>query len=92
MQRKKIGASGVTTSEIILGCWVMGGAQWGGADDGESIRAIHAAKDGGIDTLDTAEGYNNGYSETIIGQAIKEYPHDYVISSKLGQNICAKKI
>ena len=42
MNMKKLGTSGVQVSEMILGCWVMGGAQWGGADDNESIRAIHA--------------------------------------------------
>ena len=55
MNMKKLGTSGVQVSEMILGCWVMGGAQWGGADDNESIRAIHAAYDAGINTLDTAE-------------------------------------
>lgn len=82
MQTKNIGTSGVQVSEMILGCWVMGGAQWGGADDKESIRAIHAALEAGINTLDTAEAYNDGYSETIIGKAIQAHPHDYVISSK----------
>ena len=56
--RDRLGTSGVQVSEMILGCWVMGGAQWGGADDNESIRAIHAAYDAGINTLDTAEAYN----------------------------------
>lgn len=86
MQRNQIGKSDVTVSEIILGCWVMGGAQWGGADDAESIRAIHAAKDAGIDTLDTAEVYNDGYSEEVIGKAIKGHAHEYVISSKVANN------
>lgn len=84
MQKKKVGTSDVQISEMILGCWVMGGAQWGGADDNESIRAIHAARDAGMTTLDTAEGYNNGYSETIVGRAIQDHPHDYVISTKVG--------
>ena len=38
MNMKKLGTSGVQVSEMILGFWVMGGAQWGGADDNESIR------------------------------------------------------
>lgn len=82
MKMKKIGASGVQVSEIILGCWVMGGTQWGGADDNESIKAIHAAYNAGINTLDTAEAYNDGYSESIIGKAIQDHPNDFVISSK----------
>ncbi|GHV13297.1 oxidoreductase [Spirochaetia bacterium] len=86
LARKKVGKSGVEISEIILGCWVMGGERWGGADDEESIRAIHKAIDLGMNTFDTAEAYNNGYSENIIGRAIKDRGNDVVISSKVGEN------
>jgi len=84
MQKKRVGSSDVQITEMVLGCWVMGGTQWGGAVDEDSIRAIHAARDVGVDTLDTAEGYGNGCSETVVGRAIREHPHDYVISTKVG--------
>jgi aryl-alcohol dehydrogenase-like predicted oxidoreductase len=86
LSRKKAGGSGVEISEIILGCWVMGGERWGGADDNESIRAIHRAIDLGMNTLDTAEAYNNGYSEDIIGRAVRGRSHEVVISSKVQES------
>jgi aryl-alcohol dehydrogenase-like predicted oxidoreductase len=86
LKRRKIGKSAVESSEIILGCWVMGGERWGGADDNESIAAIHKAIDLGMNTLDTAEAYNNGYSESIIGRAIKGRVYDVVISSKVQES------
>ena len=85
LARKKVGKSDVEISDIILGCWVMGGDYWGGADDEESIMAIHKAIDLGMNTLDTAEVYNNGYSENIIGRAIKNRVHDVVISTKVAE-------
>lgn len=83
MQMKKIGTSSVETSEIVLGTWAMGGTYWGPADDEESIKAIHRALDCGIVTLDTAEAYNNGYSEKIIGKAIEDRKDKVVISTKV---------
>lgn len=82
MQRKKVGKSDVLVSEITLGTWAMGGTYWGPADDEESIRAIHKALDSGMNTLDTAEAYNNGYSERVIGRAIRDRKNEVVISTK----------
>jgi aryl-alcohol dehydrogenase-like predicted oxidoreductase len=86
LAKKTLGKSGVEISEIILGCWVMGGEAWGGADDVESVKAIHKAIEMGMNTLDTAEAYNKGYSENIIGKAIKGRINDVVISSKVQEN------
>lgn len=83
IQKKKVGKSAVAISELVLGTWAMGGTYWGEADDRESIRTIHAAVDCGMNTLDTAEAYNNGYSEQVIGRAIQGRVHDVVISSKV---------
>lgn len=82
MQKKCVGKSGVTVSEIALGTWAMGGTYWGPSDDAESIRAIHAALDHGINMLDTAEAYNDGYSERVIGRAIAGRKDQVVISTK----------
>jgi aryl-alcohol dehydrogenase-like predicted oxidoreductase len=50
----------------------MGGFQWGGTDDDESVRTIHAALDLGINLIDTAPAYGFGHSEEVIGRAIAE--------------------
>jgi aryl-alcohol dehydrogenase-like predicted oxidoreductase len=50
----------------------MGGYQWGGTDDDESVRTIHAALDLGINLIDTAPAYGFGHSEEVVGRAIAE--------------------
>ena len=59
-------------SRIGLGTWAMGGLQWGGTDDDESVRTIHAALDLGITLIDTAFAYGFGHSEEIVGRALAE--------------------
>jgi aryl-alcohol dehydrogenase-like predicted oxidoreductase len=60
-------------SRVGLGTWAMGGSQWGGSDDGESVRTIHAALDHGISLIDTAPAYGNGHSEEVVGPAVAEH-------------------
>jgi aryl-alcohol dehydrogenase-like predicted oxidoreductase len=50
----------------------MGGFQWGGTDDDESVRTIHAALDANINFIDTAPAYGFGHSEEVIGRAIAQ--------------------
>jgi aryl-alcohol dehydrogenase-like predicted oxidoreductase len=76
----------IRSSRIGLGTWAMGGFQWGGADDDESVRTIHAALDLGITLIDTAPAYGFGHSESVIGRAIAERGHrdEVVLSTKVG--------
>ncbi len=67
-----ISNSGLRTSRIGLGTWAMGGWMWGGTDEAESIRTIHAALDQGINLIDTAPVYGFGRSEEIVGIALVE--------------------
>src|SRR5215471_19517438 len=60
----------LNTSPIALGTWAIGGWMWGGSDERESIRTIHAALDQGINLIDTAPIYGNGRSEEIVGKAL----------------------
>jgi aryl-alcohol dehydrogenase-like predicted oxidoreductase len=75
-----------SASRIGLGTWAMGGFQWGGADDDESVRTIHAALDKGISLIDTAFAYGFGHSEEIVGSAIAEWGHRdrVVLATKVG--------
>ncbi|WP_434347589.1 aldo/keto reductase [Myxococcus virescens] len=59
-------------SRVGLGTWAMGGSQWGGTDDDESVRTIHAALDLGITLIDTAPAYGFGHSEEVVGRALAE--------------------
>lgn len=64
---------------------------WGQVDDAESIRAIHAAMDMGINFFDTSDSYGCGHSERIIGQAMAGRRDRAVIATKFGNRIDEKK-
>jgi aryl-alcohol dehydrogenase-like predicted oxidoreductase len=76
----------IDASRIGLGTWAMGGYQWGGTDDDESVRTIHAALDLGVNLIDTAPAYGFGHSEEVVGRAIAEKGNrdKVVIATKVG--------
>lgn len=84
MRMKAIGRSGIEGSVVALGTWVMGGWMWGGADESDSIDAVHAAIDAGINLLDTAPIYGFGHSEIVVGRAIKGRRDKVVLATKVG--------
>jgi aryl-alcohol dehydrogenase-like predicted oxidoreductase len=73
-------------SRVALGTWAIGGWMWGGTDETESIRTIHAALDQGINLIDTAPVYGFGVSEEIVGKAIelRGYREKVLIATKVG--------
>ena len=76
----------LNTSPIALGTWAIGGWMWGGSDERESIRTIHAALDQGINLIDTAPIYGNGRSEEIVGKALSQHGrrHNVLLATKVG--------
>jgi aryl-alcohol dehydrogenase-like predicted oxidoreductase len=86
MQYIQISGTGIEASRVGLGTWAIGGWMWGGADERESIRTIHAAIEQGIRLIDTAPAYGFGRSEEIVGKAVAEYGHreNIVIATKVG--------
>jgi aryl-alcohol dehydrogenase-like predicted oxidoreductase len=68
-------------SRICFGCWAIGGWWWGSVDDGESIAAIHAALEDGINFFDTADVYGGGRSEKVLGKAL-EGSDDAIVATK----------
>lgn len=84
---KTLGNSDVKVTQIAFGAWAIGGWMWGGADDKDAIKAIHASLDMGITTIDTAPVYGFGKSEELIGQALTGMTRDkYQILTKYGMN------
>ncbi len=73
-------------TRVGLGTWAIGGWMWGGTDEQESIRTIHAALDKGINLIDTAPVYGFGKSEEIVGKAVKQYSsgQNIVLATKAG--------
>lgn len=86
MQCRELGNTGVEVSEIILGAWQFGKQSWADIKDDESVAAIHAALDAGINMIDTAVGYGGGYSEEVVGEAVKDRRDDVLLASKVGAN------
>ena len=92
-----LGRSGIEVSAMGIGCWAMGGpwtydsktddpnaAGWGKVDDKESIRAIHAGLDLGINFFDTAANYGAGHSERVLAEALAGRRDRVVIATKFG--------
>jgi len=79
MEYKTLGRAGVKVSPLCLGTMMFGGP----TNEKDSIRIIHRAMDEGINFLDTANVYNAGESERVIGKAISENREKWVIATKV---------
>ncbi|REH54871.1 aryl-alcohol dehydrogenase-like predicted oxidoreductase [Tenacibaculum gallaicum] len=78
MEYKTLGNSGLKVSTLCLGTMTFGGE----ADESTSKAIYQAAKDKGINFFDTANIYNNGTSEKILGKLIHEHRDEVVIATK----------
>jgi aryl-alcohol dehydrogenase-like predicted oxidoreductase len=72
MEFANIAGTALTASRIGLGTWAIGGWMWGGTDDEESVKTIHAAVERGVNLIDTAPANGFGRSEEIVGRAIAD--------------------
>jgi aryl-alcohol dehydrogenase-like predicted oxidoreductase len=75
MNLRKLGQSDLKITPIGIGAWAIGGGKWefawGAQHDRESLAAIHAGLDRGINWIDTAAVYGLGHSEEVVGRAIR---------------------
>jgi len=76
MDLRRLGPSELEISRVGVGTAPIGSrpgewwVNWGPQDDGDSVRAIHAALDGGVNWIDTAPFYGWGHAEEIVGHAL----------------------
>ncbi len=70
MNFRTFGRTGQSVSEIGFGAWAIG-ASWGEVDDSQSIAALHASLDAGVNFIDTADVYGDGHSERLIAGVVK---------------------
>ncbi|MES2462493.1 MAG: aldo/keto reductase [Armatimonadota bacterium] len=83
MKTRELGKSGLTVSEIGLGC--MGMSEFYGAtDENESIATVHRALDLGVTFLDTADMYGRGHNEELVGRAIADRRDQVTLATKFG--------
>jgi aryl-alcohol dehydrogenase-like predicted oxidoreductase len=81
MERRTLGRTGVSVSELCLGTMMLG--PWGNRDEDECMRMIHRALDAGINFVDTADVYSEGVSEKIVGRALRGRRDDVVLATKV---------
>lgn len=81
MHYRILGRTGLKVSEIGFGAWGISGRQWIGAEDANSLRALKAARDAGINFFDTALAYGDGHSEQLLARAFGA-SREVVIASK----------
>jgi len=87
MEYRKLGRTDMTVSAISFGAWAIGGA-WGTVDDADSLRALHAAVESGMNFIDTADVYGDGRSERLVARLRKERPRDTLwVATKAGRRL-----
>ncbi len=79
MEYRLFGRTGVKVSPLCLGAMNFGGA----TTEADSIKIIHAALEAGINFIDTANVYNAGQSEIVVGKAIKDRGDKIFLASKV---------
>ena len=84
MRFKRFGKTELDISVVSLGTWAMGSDFFGQADEKESIEAIHASIDAGVNLIDTAPAYGAGYAESVVGKALVGKRDRVFISTKCG--------
>lgn len=92
MEYRQLGRTDMQVSVMALGCWPFaGGTVWGEQDDAVSIATVHAALDAGINFFDTAEGYEKGHSERVLGRGLKGRRDEAIIATKVSPSHLAKQ-
>lgn len=83
MRFRKLGRTGIEISEIGYGAWGVGGKQWLGGEDDESVRALNRAIELGVNFIDTALAYGEGHSERLVGDVVREAPGKVWVATKV---------
>jgi aryl-alcohol dehydrogenase-like predicted oxidoreductase len=84
MQYRALGRTGLNVSVVGLGTWQWGG-EWGTPFTLRQAREIvQAARDAGINLIDTAECYGDHLAETLVGETIGDDRDRWIVASKFG--------
>jgi len=90
MEKRICRNSGLELSVLGTGCWAFGGGEyWGSQDQNDVNNVVHASVDLGINYFDTAEAYNEGRSESSLGEALRGIPRDsFLVGTKVSPSNC----
>lgn len=83
--RRPLGPTGVAVSEVGLGTWQLGGADWGDVDEAAALGMLRRAVELGVNFIDTADVYGDGRSERLIGRFLRACPEPVHVATKLGR-------
>jgi aryl-alcohol dehydrogenase-like predicted oxidoreductase len=83
MRNRTLGRTNFQISEIGYGAWGIGGKQWLGGTDDESVRAVRRAIELGLNFIDTALAYGEGHSEKIVGRLVREAGKKIYVATKV---------
>src|SRR5688500_3471761 len=83
MRYRTLGSTGLELSEIGYGAWGIGGKQWLGGTDEESVAALRRSVELGLNFIDTALAYGDGHSERLVGTVVPSAPHRVYIATKV---------
>ena len=87
MEYRRLGRTNMKVSAISFGAWAIGGT-WGPVEDADSLRALHAAVDAGMNFVDTADVYGDGRSERLVARLRRERPKDEIwVATKAGRRL-----
>jgi len=85
MKTRLFNDTGRAVSEVGLGCWQLGGTDWGAVSDTDAMKILDAAAESGVTFFDTADVYGNGRSERLIGRFLRERGGGFFVATKLGR-------
>jgi len=83
MKYRKLGRTNFEISEMGYGAWGIGGTQWLGGTDDESLAALRRAIELGLNFIDTALAYGAGHSEQLVGRVVREAGHRIYVATKV---------
>ena len=85
MKKRRLGTSSLHISELSLGCMSLP------LDKKEATSIIETALEYGINYFDTADLYNKGLNEALIGDILKPHRHNIVLATKVGNRFTADR-
>jgi aryl-alcohol dehydrogenase-like predicted oxidoreductase len=87
MKYRVLGKTGVEVSEVGLGTWQLGDADWGVVGEAEALRILHRSIELGVNFLDTADVYGLGLSERTIGRFLRDTRERVHVATKVGRKL-----
>jgi aryl-alcohol dehydrogenase-like predicted oxidoreductase len=80
---RRLGRTNFEVSDIGYGAWGIGGQQWLGGNDDESLAALRRAIEVGVNFIDTALAYGEGHSEQLVGEVVRQAPGKVFVATKV---------